>query len=315
MTNLLITGGLGHIGSYLLRDDRLEKFDRVRVVDNFMTQRYASVFELPKNIELVEADMRYDDTHHMIKDMDVVLHLAATVNAAETVDKNDETKLNNYTATCRLVDALCRDGKGKHLVFLSTTSVYGPSENTRAEDCNEYYPQSPYAEHKLRAEEYIWKNYRAVGHPATILRCGTIFGYSMGMRFHTVTNKFIWNAVNRCPITIWEPGTGKRPYLSLQHASDAIFNSITNKLGGPGDTFNVVTKHWNPLEIVDHIKKYIDPVHVSMVKPPILNQASYIVACNKAMMTHLYNTHDEIASKQLSQYINLMVNKVLKGLI
>ena len=74
------------------------------------------------------------------------------------------------------------------------------------------------------------------------------------MRFHTVTNKFLWNAITGNPVTIWKPGTGKRPYLSLHHAKDAIFNIMKNK--PKSGVYNAVSEHWNPLEITDVIKRY-----------------------------------------------------------
>ena len=56
------------------------------------------------------------------------------------------------------------------------------------------HPQSPYARCKLKEENYIKKIFKSkqINDKFNILRFGTIFGYSPGMRFHTAVNKFCW---------------------------------------------------------------------------------------------------------------------------
>jgi len=305
MKKIVITGGLGHMGSSILKDQRLKEFDKVIVLDNFISQRHCSLFGNmgTDKIEIVEADIRYDDMTSIMRGAHTVLHLAATVNAAETIDSDGSTRLNNYIGTTRVLDTISRVGIDT-FINMSTTSVYGPSKVERTELTENFYPQSPYAEYKLEAEKYLI-NSKNIKKKFT-LRPGTLFGFSQGMRFHTVTNKFVWMAANGLPLTIWKPGTGKRPYVSLTDIKNAIFNIINRQIT-PG-TYNVVTKHWNPNEIVEFIKKYAE-VNIAYVQPRILNQDSYIINTDKAIKEKLYNNLDP-ADAQLDDYIKYMFNEV-----
>ena len=81
-------------------------------------------------------------------------------------------------------------------LYPSTTSVYGEAEGIVSENSPEevYKPASPYAESKRKVEKLLQNVHRETGFPILILRKGTIFGTSIGMRFHTAINKFCWLA-------------------------------------------------------------------------------------------------------------------------
>src|SRR5690242_6751998 len=114
---------------------------------------------------------------------------------------------------------------GTRLIHLSSTSVYGTQKAVVAEDCTleELKPQSPYAETKLKEENLIHSLVNRDKLRAIILRFGTIFGASVGMRYHTAVNKFCWQAVMKQPLAIWKSAYDqKRPYLDLADAIRAI---------------------------------------------------------------------------------------------
>ncbi len=70
--NVLITGGLGHIGSYLIR--MLPEEFNITVVDNLLTHRYCSLFDLNRNIKFY--DMSVSEFNNL-ENIDTVIHLAA----------------------------------------------------------------------------------------------------------------------------------------------------------------------------------------------------------------------------------------------
>ena len=79
---IVVTGATGHIGSYLIRDLGLQfKESEILMIDNMMTQRFASLFNLPKvgKYSFVEGDVRLMDLNSLLKDTDIVIHLAANV--------------------------------------------------------------------------------------------------------------------------------------------------------------------------------------------------------------------------------------------
>ncbi|MDP6653371.1 MAG: SDR family oxidoreductase, partial [Gammaproteobacteria bacterium] len=156
--HVLVTGGLGHIGSELIR--RLAKNCDVRaitILDNLLTQRYASLFNLPKgvNFRFVEDDILKADMKVLSKDIDVIIHLAAITDAPSSFDRREEVEQVNYEGT-RLVSEACIE-IGADLFFPSTTSVYGTQSEMVDENCSieELNPQSPYAEYKLKSEQML----------------------------------------------------------------------------------------------------------------------------------------------------------------
>ena len=122
---ILITGALGHIGSKLIHSINFDEFEEVRIIDNLSTQRYASLFNLPKSIKFrfVEDDILEADMTALIKNMDVVIHLAAITDAPASFGRREEVEQVNYVGT-KLVAEACIE-TGARLLFPSTTSVYG----------------------------------------------------------------------------------------------------------------------------------------------------------------------------------------------
>jgi len=284
---LLITGALGHIGSGLIHSIKPGKFDRVILVDNLMTQRYASLFNLPKGVpfEFYNRDIRDIKLNRLLKGIDVVIHLAAITDATTSFKKRGDIESINYKATKRLAEA-CAVNECR-LMFLSTTSVYGSQSKVVDETCpeSELKPQSPYAESKLKAEKMLLRMVGRSDLKVMIGRMGTIFGPSVGMRFHTAVNKFIWQAVLNQPLSVWRTAMHqKRPYLDLRDAVSAMMHVIDNDLFN-GEVYNVATTNVTVSEIVAGIKKYVPDTGVKYVDSPIMNQLSYEVSGDKFKAT------------------------------
>ena len=137
-------------------------------------------------------------------------------------------------------------------------------------------PQSPYAQSKLEAEQHLG-NLKSRGLRYVICRFGTIFGPSVGMRFHTAVNKFLWQAINGKPITVWKTAwEQKRPYLDLTDCVAAI-NFILEKDLFDGEIYNVLSINLTVKDIVETIKQFVPELKVEFVESQIMNQLSYEV--------------------------------------
>ncbi len=278
---ILVTGGLGHIGSKLIMDLANRKdIEDIVILDNLLTQRYCSLMDLPNKIKytFIKGDIRNkEDLEKATKDMDIVIHLAAITDAPETQKYPELTREVNYKAVKQLLK-IAQENNVKKFFFPSTTSVYGPAKGRIDEKYESYTPLTPYAESKLLAEKEIIKANRKM--KTCVARFGTIYGYSMGMRFHTAVNKFIFQAVHKEPLTIWEDALDqKRPYLDLDDSIRFINFFIDNE--NPkffGEIFNVLTNNSTVMELIDIIKKYVLHVQIKLVKNPIINQQSYEVS-------------------------------------
>jgi len=285
---IAITGGLGHIGSRLLRHlplfyDRLD----LTVIDNLSTQRFGSLFNLhsTSSLHFIEGDVTNIDLKELFVNIDVVIHLAAITDATSSFSNSERVEHNNFVSTERVARACI--ATGSRLVHLSSTSVYGSQENSVDESCPEkdLRPQSPYAITKLREERLVKELANNAGLRATTFRFGTIFGVSPGMRFHTAVNKFCWQASWGLPLTVWNTAFDqKRPYLDLDDACDAIIHLISNDLFD-GNLFNVVSENVTVRTIVDEIRKHRNDLSINFVDSEIMNQLSYEVDDSKIKLT------------------------------
>src|SRR3989344_5536933 len=244
---ILITGALGHIGSYLIRN-------------------------LDSN--LVREVILFDNLEGYLRDVDVVVHLAAITDAEGSKKIPEKVEQVNFEGTKKVADACLKTGT--KLIFPSTTSIYGSQSELVDENCDELKPQSPYAESKLKAEQYL-QSLKIKGLKFVICRFGTIFGHSLGMRFHTAVNRFTWQAVNNKPITVWKTAWNqKRPYLEINDCSRAINFIIKNNLL-EGEVYNILTKNMTVKDIVGAIRNFVPILNVNYVDSPIMNQLSYEV--------------------------------------
>lgn len=282
--NIVITGGLGHIGSYLIRHlNKSLKVDRIMVIDSLQTQRFASLFDIAEspNLTFFEKEAGKVNPEEIIRHgrVDCVIHLAATTDAAGTANKRDELFENNLGTTNSVI-ALCTELKIP-MIFPSSTSVYGSQSTLVNETCKELFPQSPYAESKLMEEQAI-QNASSNGLKGVVLRLGTIHGISPGMRFHTAVNRFCFQASTNAPLTVWKTAMHQyRPYLALDDACRAMAHVISKQLFG-GEIYNVVTSNHTVLEILKAIEvKTGRPCTVDYVESQIMNQLSYEVSSDK----------------------------------
>ena len=276
----VITGALGHIGSRLVRELPLLLPDiDIVMIDDLSTQRYCSLFNLPTQTTytFIQGDLLKLDLKSIFAGTDVVIHLAAITNATKSFDNQEQVEYVNYTTSLRVAET-CVATNAK-MFLISSTSVYGTQKSQVDENCSpdELNPQSPYAATKLKEEVMVKQKCLKEGLQGIILRLGTIFGTSPGMRFHTAVNKFCWQAVMGTPLTVWETAYNqKRPYLDLVDTIRAIAFFVTSNQFN-GRVYNVVTLNATVKEVVNSIQEFIPNLKIKFVTNKIMNQLSYEV--------------------------------------
>ena len=310
--NICISGALGHIGSKLIRNLSIPDIERVYLVDNLLTQRYSSLFALPDGIDFIfhQIDINSKEMRKIIENSDVLIHLAAVTDAEKSFEKINEVEEINKKGS-EYVANLCADS-GCSLLFPSSTSVYGSQNELVDENCleEELKPQSPYADSKIYSEKLMAELDQKKGLKYVTFRIGTIFGYSIGMRFHTAVNKFVWQASTGQPITIWSTALNqKRPYCDLEDCIRAI-NFFAAKDCFDNQIYNIVTDNFTVQDIIDVIKKHVPEIQISFVDSPIMNQLSYEVSNRKSRelgLTYHGNIEDGIR-ESLLKLRNVNVN-------
>jgi nucleoside-diphosphate-sugar epimerase len=278
---IVITGALGHIGSRVIREIPTVFPDvEIVMIDNLVTQRYFSLFNLPAegNYRFIEADVLNTDLNAIVEGTDVVLHLAAITDAASSFKNKGQVENVNYNATARVAEA-CGNVRCP-MIHVSSTSVYGTQREIVDEHCSpaELQPQSPYAETKLKEERFLQGLGSSGKLRFVICRFGTVSGTSPGMRFHTAVNKFCWQAVMGQSLTVWRTALHqKRPYLALNDAVRALTFIIKNGLFDQR-IYNVLTENLTVHSIIKFIEQHIPHLDIQYVDTEIMNQLSYEVS-------------------------------------
>jgi len=216
---VLIIGGAGYVGG--ITADILEKKGySVCIYDNLM---YESRFL--KRIPFVFGDIR--DTAKVLetaKDFDVVILMAALVGdpaCAVNIALTDAINREAIRSICYGLD------NSKHIIFLSTCSVYGAQDKILDEE-SETNPLSAYASTKLKAEKYVLQK------NGTVFRLGTVYGvgdtYSR-IRLDLVANVLAMKAVYEHKIQIFG-GEQWRPLICVKDISGYIAESIDRNIRG-----------------------------------------------------------------------------------
>lgn len=296
VTNVLIVGGAGYLGSILCRR-LLDKGYGVRVLDNLLygDDGIKELYE-NKNFEFIEGDMRDIRTvMDAIKNIDAVIHLAAIVGDPASALDPEETIEINYLGTKMLAE-VCKYNQINRFIFASTCSVYGvsPTPETRISEESMLNPVSLYAEMKLKSEKGILELADENFSP-TILRMATLYGVSPRMRFDLVINLLTAKAVVDKKITIFG-GEQWRPFLHVKDAAEAYLKCIEApiaKIGGM--IFNVGSNDQNyQIKDIGNIIHQVIPEAEIIIDKENVDRRDYNVAFDRIERTLRYQTRHEI---------------------
>jgi UDP-glucose 4-epimerase len=278
---LVVTGALGHIGSRFIRSLEPGDFTEVVLLDNLRTQRFASLFDLPAGIpyRFIEADVLTANLEEIFAGAFAVLHLAAVTESANSHQLREEIERVNGEGSARVARACA--AAGARLLFPSSTSVYGTSRAVVDEACGpeDLNPATPYAAGKLDSVRlFASLAGGARGLRFSVLRLGTIFGVSPGMRFHTAVNRFAWQACAGEPLSVWTTAREQvRPYLDVGDAAAAFRFFLARDLFRSG-TYNVVTVNTTVSAVVNILRAEIPDLTVRTVDAAAMSADSFSVS-------------------------------------
>jgi nucleoside-diphosphate-sugar epimerase len=240
---VLVAGGAGYLGSVLTRK-LLAKGYTVRVLDSFIYGRRA-LDEIASNdrLEIVEGDMRNIHTCvAALEGVHGVVLLAAIVGDPASKVRPTETIETNVLATQALASA-CKLQNIARFLYASTCSVYGVGADLLDED-SPLNPVSLYARTKIASEKIILDMGDDYFCP-TILRMGTLYGYSSRMRFDLVVNTMAMKAFTDRKIHVFG-GRQWRPLLNVEDAADVYLACLEADIKDVGNqVFNVGSNEQN----------------------------------------------------------------------
>ena len=234
---VLVVGGAGYLGC-VLAERLLQRGFRVRILDSFIYGRRA-IDSISNNgsLEVIEGDLR--NIHTCVKsldDTDAVVLLAAIVGDPASKIRPTETIETNVLATQALASA-CKLHHINRFLYASTCSVYGIGAEELDEQA-ELNPVSLYARTKIESEKIILGMGDDYFSP-TVLRMGTLYGYSPRMRFDLVVNTMSMKSFTEGEIQVFG-GKQWRPLLGVEDAADVYIRCIEADLREVGNqVFNV----------------------------------------------------------------------------
>ena len=252
--HVLITGGAGYIGTALVEMLSQNKaVSQIDIYDNL--SRANRNFFIGKNklnstkVNFIQGEIL--DSRKLkkaLKGVDVVYHLAANVTTPFSDQNPHLFEQVNHWGTAELTYAI-EESDVKRLVYLSSVSVYGASEEIyRLED--EPNPETFYGISKLRGEEHVNRLSDKV--ETYVIRCGNVYGYNKSMRFDAVINRFLFEANFKGRITVNGTGEQNRPFIHIDDAASVLASLLDGNL--VKGTYNLVDENRAIGEVVEGLR-------------------------------------------------------------
>jgi len=236
---ILVTGGAGFIGRYIV--DFLSSHHEIIIYDNLSNSSKADIESLiTKGVKFVNEDiLDYEKLQKSCIGFDLVIHLAAKSDVAESVINPEITNEVNVTGTENVIKC-CIENKIKKIIFASSAAVYMDSKLPVNEN-SKTNPLSPYGKSKLKAEQKIKKISEEHDINAITLRMFNVYGKGQNIQYAGVISKFVKNISNDISIQINGDGKQTRDFVSIFDVVVAFDCAIKNIEGKKGDIYNIGT--------------------------------------------------------------------------
>lgn len=232
MHKVAVTGGAGFIGSNLVSRLSSEGYE-VKVVDDFSTGLRANLDYRKCNIY----DQSIVDLHKLKKtigDCEVIFHLAARGSVPRSIKHPVPTHEVNTTGTLNVLE-VARES-GAHVVFSSSSSVYGRNLLLPKNEDMWLGPMTPYAASKMAAEAYVQAYASSYNITTTLLRFFNVFGPRQrpDHEYAAVLPKWIWLAMQDKPIDVYGDGLTSRDFTYIETVLDIAMLAMKEKIATEG---------------------------------------------------------------------------------
>ena len=269
MKKVLVTGGLGFIGSKLV--EKLKSSYKITVVDNLSSSRKDWLEILDKNRDVEYNYTCYSDPSVLARvessEFDIIFHIAAIPRVGYSVEKPVETTESNIYRTIKLIDA-ARKGSVSRFVFSSSSSVYGgatllPTPNDHPKD-----PKSPYAWQKSAIEDYIKMSCNLYDVDIVSLRYFNVFGPGQfgGSAYSTAISA--WCHAIKNNTNLRKDGTGEqsRDMCYVDNVVNANVLAAHSNRSFRGECYNVACgEKVSNNQILDFLEKKFGKLNIENV--------------------------------------------------
>ena len=291
MKKIIVTGGLGFIGSNLIELLLKKKFyviniDKCTYSSNFYNTKDFRKSKKYKFIKMDIANKRIKNVFMKYKPLGV-FNIAAETHVDRSIDNPGSFIQSNIVGVYNLLECFKNfslKNKSK-LIHISTDEVYGDILKGRTSETYPYRPSSPYAASKAASDHLVSSYIKTYNLPAIVTNCSNNYGPKQHPE--KLIPKLIYNIMNNRPLPIYGKGTNSREWIYVKDHCEALIKVFL--MGKIGEFYNIGSnKNLNNLqvtkEILNHSKKLIKlgkKVKINFVKDRPGHDIRYALNSNK----------------------------------
>ena len=258
MKKIIVTGGLGFIGSNLIELLLKRKFfviniDKVTYSSNFYNTHE---FKKSKYYKFIKCDIKDKKIKHILMKFkpSCIFNLAAETHVDRSIDNPHDFIQSNIVGVYNLLECY-RDFSRKQktkLIHISTDEVYGDIINGRTKETYPYKPSSPYAASKAASDHLVSSYVRTYKIPAIVTNCSNNYGPKQHPE--KLIPKLIYNILNNKPLPIYGKGTNSREWIYVKDHCEALIKIFQK--GKVGEFYNIGSnKNLNNLQVTKKLLK------------------------------------------------------------
>jgi dTDP-glucose 4,6-dehydratase len=319
MKKIIVTGGLGFIGSNLIelllkKNYYVINIDKVTYSSNFYNTKE---FNNNKNYKFIKCDIGNDKIKKILYQYkpSCIFNLAAETHVDRSIDDPKKFIQSNIVGVYKLLENFkkyYKKNKKTCLIHVSTDEVYGDILTGRSSEKYPYKPSSPYAASKASSDHLVYSYVRTYAIPAMITNCSNNYGPKQHPE--KLIPKLIYNILNDKNLPIYGDGKNSREWIYVKDHCEALIKIFQK--GKIGEFYNIGSNfNLNNIEIsktlIDISKKKIDigkNVKIHFVKDRPGHDIRYALNSNKIM-----NKLKWKSKINFTKGINLTLNWYLKN--
>ena len=275
LKNIIVTGGLGFIGSNLIKFLLEKKYsvinlDKVTYSSNFYNVKNIKFNKKYKFIKCDIGDKKIEKILFKYKPV-CIFNLAAETHVDRSIDDPSIFIKSNIVSVYRLLENFKKFSKkyNSRLIHISTDEVFGDILKGRSSESYPYKPSSPYAASKAASDHLVNSYIRTYKIPAIVTNCSN--NYGPNQHPEKLIPKLIYNILNNRPLPIYGKGLNSREWIYVKDHCEALFKVFKN--GKLGEFYNIGSN--KNLSNIDVCKNILD-VSKKLMKPGNKVKISYI---------------------------------------
>ena len=252
MKKIIVTGGLGFIGSNLIDILIKKKFfvinlDKITYSSNFYNTKN---FKNHKNYKFIKCDISDKNIINILNKYkpSCIFNLAAETHVDRSIDNPDNFIKSNIVGVYNLLECFknfSKRNKSK-LVHISTDEVYGDVLNGRSSEIYQYKPSSPYAASKAASDHLVSSYVRTYKINAVVTNCSNNYGPKQHPE--KLIPKLIYNILKNKKLPIYGKGLNSREWIYVKDHCEALIKVYQK--GKAGSFYNIGSnKNLNNLEV------------------------------------------------------------------